>query len=189
MAESENNIVTHGLSGKVGNTLVFRQRAGKTVVASPPHHTNKPVSNPQVLQRQKFQEAVIYGKIAIKDIATKAAYEAAAASGISAFNIAVADMLNAPDIELIDLSAYHGNIGDKITVKATDDFKVTGVTVGIYKTDGTLIEKGSAIAGTNGLLWVYNATVANSASITGDKIVVDVTDTPGNVTEKQQIVV
>ena len=33
MAKQTNNVITHGLSGKVGDLLVFRQRAGKTVIA------------------------------------------------------------------------------------------------------------------------------------------------------------
>ena len=36
MAESKNNIVSHGLSGKVGDLLVFSQRNGKTVVSKVP---------------------------------------------------------------------------------------------------------------------------------------------------------
>lgn len=36
MAESKNNIVTHGLSGKVGDLLVFSQRNGKTIVSKAP---------------------------------------------------------------------------------------------------------------------------------------------------------
>jgi hypothetical protein len=30
MAESKNNIITHGLSGKIGDLTVFSQRDGKT---------------------------------------------------------------------------------------------------------------------------------------------------------------
>ncbi len=36
MAESMNNPITHGMSGTIGNVVVFRQRAGKTVVANIP---------------------------------------------------------------------------------------------------------------------------------------------------------
>ena len=36
MAKQSNNVVTHGLSGKVGDLLVFSQRAGKTVVGKAP---------------------------------------------------------------------------------------------------------------------------------------------------------
>lgn len=36
MAESKNNIITYGLSGKIGNILVFSQRNGKTIVSQAP---------------------------------------------------------------------------------------------------------------------------------------------------------
>ncbi len=36
MAESKNNIITHGLSGKVGDLIVFSQRNGKTIVSKAP---------------------------------------------------------------------------------------------------------------------------------------------------------
>ncbi|WP_265426533.1 hypothetical protein [Chryseobacterium sp. YIM B08800] len=36
MTESKNNIVTHGLSWKVGDLLVFSQRNGKSVVPKAP---------------------------------------------------------------------------------------------------------------------------------------------------------
>ena len=39
MAKSRNNIVTHGMSGKIGDLLVFRQRFGKTIVGKIPNRT------------------------------------------------------------------------------------------------------------------------------------------------------
>ena len=36
MAKSENNIITHGLSGKIGDLLVFKQVNGKTIVSKVP---------------------------------------------------------------------------------------------------------------------------------------------------------
>ncbi|MEI9933748.1 MAG: hypothetical protein WDM71_02610 [Ferruginibacter sp.] len=166
MAESKKNIVTHGLSGKVGGILVFSQRHGKTIVSKAPTRTGELTDN-QKQHIQKFQQAVIYAKTALTNPATKADYAAAAGEGASAYNIAVADMLQAPDIESIDLSSYAGKVGDKIIVKATDDFKVTQVSVGIYKPDGTLIEKGNAVINANGIEWDYTATVAN-AGLSGD---------------------
>jgi hypothetical protein len=75
MAQSKDNIITHGLSGKLGNILVFSQRHGKTIVSKVPKH-NPEQSAKQKEQVAKFQEAVIYAKTAIKDANTKAAYAA-----------------------------------------------------------------------------------------------------------------
>ena len=186
MAESKNNIITHGLSGKVGKMLVFSQRNGKTIVSTPPKQGAEQ-SDKQKAHLQLFQEAVIYAKNALKNAETKEAYAAAAEEGQTAYNIAVADMMNAPDIEEIDLSAYTGKPGDTISIKATDDFKVTAVTVEIYNADGSVVEKGSAILSDTGLEWVYKATT-NNADLHGDKIVVKATDLPANVSEMEQLI-
>ena len=61
MAKSVNNIITHGLTGKIGDLLVFRQVDGKTVVSKVPRKTTT-VTEKQKQQRAKFQEAVIYSK-------------------------------------------------------------------------------------------------------------------------------
>jgi hypothetical protein len=63
MAKSENNIVTHGLSGKIGDLLVFRQIGGKTIVSNAPRKSNSE-SESQKEHRRKFQRAVMYAKAA-----------------------------------------------------------------------------------------------------------------------------
>ena len=187
MAESKNNVVTHGLSGKVGDMLVFSQRHGKTVVSRKPRiNENRELSAEQEQHKRKFQQAIIYAKSAVADVSTKAAYDAERKPGMSAFNVAVADLLNAPDIESIDLSAYHGNIGDLIVVQVMDDFKVASVTITISNADGSEVESGNAVQNTdNALNWTYSAT-QNNPSLTGDKITVVVSDLPGNLTQKQE---
>jgi len=47
MAESKNNIVSHGLSGKVGDLLVFSQRNGKSVVSKAPKDSTGQLSDKQ----------------------------------------------------------------------------------------------------------------------------------------------
>ncbi len=183
MAKSKNNVVTHGLSGKVGDILVFSQRAGKTIVGKVPRKRSTQPTAAQKQQLQRFQQAVIYAKGVMANAVQKAAYKASAKAGESAYNIAVADMLHAPNIESIDLSTYKGNIGDKITIIATDDFKVVQVSVTIENADGSLVEQGNAVQDAqNNLQWVYTATAANT-DLTGDKITVKATDTPGNLAE------
>jgi len=186
MAESKNNVVTHGLSGKVGKMLVFSQRHGKTIVSAP-RRQGPEQSDKQKAQQQLFQQAVIYAKAALKNPETKAAYAAAAEEGQTAYNVAVADLFHAPDIEEIDLSAYTGKPGDIISIKATDDFKVTAVMVEIYNADGSVVEKGNAAVSETGLHWIYEATVDNP-DLHGDKIVVKATDMPANVSEMEQVI-
>lgn len=187
MAKSKNNVVTHGLSGKVGDILVFRQLRGETVVAKAPRQKTSEDTPKQKAHRLKFQEAVVYGKSSLANPVTKEMYkdkaEADRDKGLSAFTVAVADFLNAPEITEIDLSGYHGKTGDLIRIKVTDDFDVKAVTVRIENADGTVVEEGAALdAGTT---WDYTTT-KNNADMNGDKIIIRATDLPDNLTEKTE---
>nr|WP_314290386.1 hypothetical protein [uncultured Capnocytophaga sp.] len=185
MAESKDNVITHGLSGKVGDMIVFSQRNGKTIVSKVPK--KRVVTSERVKEHNaKFQQAVIYAKTILKDPAMKEAYqlEANKKVGLTAYNVAVADLFNAPEIKEIDLSRYTGQIGDPIKIRAYDDFKVKSVTVHIYNSDGSLLEEGSASEQDG--VWIYIATLANS-SLSGDKIIIRASDYPNNITEKEKI--
>jgi hypothetical protein len=177
MAESKNNVVTHGLSGKI-DLLVFRQKNGKTLVAKAPKERTIITAAQQQVQ-EKFQQAVIYAKTALSDAAIKADYNQKTGNGLSAYNIAIADYFNAPNIQEIDVSVYTGQIGSKIIIKVTDDFKVSSVHVQISNSDGSLVEEGEAVQDANGISWIFTATQAN-ASLIGDKIMITAFDMPGN---------
>lgn len=185
MAESKNNVVTHGLSGKI-DLLVFRQKGNKTFVSKAPRSSTTPSSAAQNQVKQTFQQAVIYGKAINADPAKKTSYQDQAKEGQSAYNVAIADFFNAPDIEEIDVTTYTGNIGSTIVIKATDDFEVKTVHVKIENGDGSLVEQGNAVADAIGLNFTYTATVAN-ASLAGDKITVTAFDNPGNETESSKV--
>jgi len=185
MAESKNNIITHGLSGKVGDLIVFRNRNGKTVVANTPKERTGELSAAQKEQQKRFQQATIYAKSALTSPETKQAYKEAADEGESAYNVAVADFMHAPDIEEINFSKYTGKVGSTITITVTDDFKVAEVSVTILNEDGTEVEHGMAQLAAGGLQWIYTATADNNA-LTGDKIIIRASDMPGHITEKEQ---
>jgi hypothetical protein len=112
MAKQKGNVVTHGLSGKIGDLLIFRQRDGQTIVSKIPEQ-QKTVSEKQTEVRKRFQQATLYAKISIATPGVKERYdsEAKKRKGMTAYNVAVADFYNAPDIETIDLSAYTGAAG------------------------------------------------------------------------------
>ena len=187
MAESKNNIITHGLSGKVGDLIVFRNRNGKTYVASKPKERTGELSEAQKEHQKFFQQAVIYAKSALVNPETKQAYKDAADEGESAYNVAVADFMHAPDIDEIDLSKYTGKVGDTIMVTVTDDFKVAEVSVTILNADGTEVEHGLAQSALGGLQWLYTATAVNN-SLEGDKIIIRASDLPHNKAEEERVI-
>jgi hypothetical protein len=180
MAESKNNVVIHGFSGKFGDLIVFRQKAGKTIAAKPPREQTQEGSVAQQAVRDKFQRAVIYAKTAIAEPLKKEAYEEVARDGQSAYNVAIADFFNAPDIDEIDVSGYTGQPGQRIRIKVLEDFEVVGVSVTIHNNDGSLLEEGDAAQGVDNSEWIYTTSAVN-ANLAGDKITVIARDTPANL--------
>jgi hypothetical protein len=185
MAQSKNNIITHGLSGKIGDLIVFRTLNGKTIVANKPAERKGAPSEGQKQNQKRFQQAIIYAKSAVADPALKEEYKAAAKEGESPYNVAVADFMHAPDISEVNVSKYNGKAGGKISITVTDDFKVAEVFIIILNQDGTEVEEGSAQPTPGGVEWIYTAT-ANNDSLTGDKIIIRASDLPGHTTELEQ---
>ena len=185
MAKQKNNVVTYGLSGKIGDLLIFRQVDGQTVVAKPPQHSGK-VSDKQKAHRRRFQEAVFYAKEAIATPELAELYAAGAKKGKKPYTVAVADFLNAPDIDEVNLSGYHGAVGDTIQVNASDDFEVKNVTVKIVNALGATVEEGAAIHKV-GNWWTYTATTEVN-DLAGSKIIVSAFDIPGNVTREESTI-
>jgi hypothetical protein len=182
MAQSNNNVLTHGLSGKIGDMLVFSQRGGKTVVSAVPRKSQQEQSEKQKEQVRRFQRATLYARTAQQQPEYK---DAAAQQGKTAYVVAVADFLNAPNIEKIDLSAYTGAVGNPIRITVTDDFALASITVRITNADGSLVEEGAARPTPIAYEWLYTATQANE-SLEGDKIEILASDTPGSTTRHEQ---
>jgi hypothetical protein len=181
--QKRNNVITHGLSGKFGDILVFSQRGGKTVVSQVPQKTKKRTKK-QEAQQKHFQKAVFYAKN-VKGTEIGQMYEDKAAKipGVSGLNIAIADFMHAPDIEVVNMSKYKGKVGDEIEVEATDDFAVKSVHVEISGADGSIIEEGNAVINISGV-WIYTA-IADNTTLEGTKIVITASDLPGNLTTEE----
>lgn len=189
MALVKDNLFVLGTSGMVGNQMVYRNRKGKIILSKRPLRT-KEQSEVQQAQMLRFKEATIYAKAALTDEDVRKAYAEKAqnsGNGLSAYNVAVADYLKSPVIRKVNLEGYNGQSGEEIVISAIDDFRVKEVTVEIRQSDDTLVEKGTAIAEANGLNWTYTTQSVN-ASLTGSKVTVRVSDLPGNVTVKEEVV-
>jgi len=70
MAKSRNNIVTAGLSGGIGNQLVFKQVNGETIVAKYPNRKGSSTPKQNALNN-KFAKATVYAKNALQNAALK----------------------------------------------------------------------------------------------------------------------
>ena len=98
MAISENNVVTYGLKGKIGDLLVFRKQNGKTVVSKVPAKSSVPPSVLQIAVKERFKLASKFAQQAMLDISLAAIYKALAKKGQSAFNVAFADFYLPPTV-------------------------------------------------------------------------------------------
>lgn len=179
MATPRLNPILDGLSGQVGN-LVFSERYGKTVM-SRKNTAKREFNENQKAQQLKFATAAQYSKAVLADAQARIPYdEAAKEKNTPVSGLIVADYLNKPNVEDIDLGLYGRQVGDKILVLATDDFEVMSVDVQIKNANGDEVEHGAAVKSPEALgRWVYTATVqvpANEAF----SVVAVATDRPGN---------
>ena len=70
-----------------------------------------------------------------------------------------------PVIEAIDLSAYHGQIGDPIVIRASDDVEVTEMSVRVLAANGAEIETGPAVRVGDAWRYIGQTLVALGATI------------------------
>jgi hypothetical protein len=185
MAHVKLNPAVEAIQGKVGD-LIFKRYEGDEIISRLPDRTGIVPTANQLAQMEKFRLATVYGKSALADQATRLIYEdAAAKKGVPVFAMTVADFLNAPLVDEIDLAAYAGKIGDKISVRASDDLEVSGVSVVIREQGGAVLEEGAAVIGAGTGAWTYTATT-NLAQGQAVSIEVSATDRPGHVGTKTQ---
>src|SRR5689334_20216574 len=130
MAKIKLNPVFAGMSGKMGNMIIKTSKNGQTYITSCPKKSKAKPSEAQLARRQAFGKASDYAKAALADEARRAFYEALAeASNMTVRALCVGDYLNAPTIDDLDSSLYHGQMGDCIRITTNDDVGVVEVNV------------------------------------------------------------
>ncbi|MEO5977946.1 MAG: hypothetical protein ABIS36_07340 [Chryseolinea sp.] len=179
MGKADNQSLMEGIRGKVGRKAVFRRSYGETIVSVLPSKFIV-TDEAQLARREKFREAIQYGKLQMAKPETKDLYK----TGItdrkrSAYLVATSDFMKIPKITQFNTTAYTGAVGDQILIKATDDFKVTQVSVIIVSPTGQEIERGQATLSDTGV-WVYVSTAVNATPI-GSKVTATAIDLPGNL--------
>jgi hypothetical protein len=176
MATVRQNLVIEGLSGLLGDQLVFkRDRAGRTIVSRKPNFENRVFSESQKRHQSRFQEAAAYAKTAAK---TEPIYAKLAAGTIkSAYNVAVADWFNPPEVSEIDVRGYTGRAGETIRAKVTDDVRVERVDV-VIAVDGDVVVEQGQMTHKQGLWYTYTTTADCPAGPT--RVIVTGLDLPGH---------
>jgi len=166
------------VSGQMGE-MVYRVVRGKVVISRKPVIKAEPTQG-QLEHRERFKQAVAYGKAVMSAEDSRELYEAAAKErDMPVFALMVADYFNAPSISKIDLSAYDGHAGNIIHITASDDFSIASLHVSITNDQGNPIEDAEAVETPSGSgNWVYtaNASVTPGTSVNVQAVA---TDRPG----------
>lgn len=185
MAKVKLNPIVESVRGGVGD-LVFRKLNGDTVLSGKPDFTNVVASPDQEAHRTRFKQAVAYGRMVLADEDAREDYdEAALVKGKSAFALMVADFMNAPSIDEVDVSEYGGLANQFIYIRTSDDFTVEEVQVRILDINGAELESADADFDSETNRWVYESQT-NLTPSTTIRIEVTVTDRPGGTTTIEQ---
>ena len=158
MAKVRDNLITEGLSGKLGKRLVARHmRDGRTIIATRPNYTGHKWTPGQRTHHSRFQEASAYASMASKSNPLYAALAAGTAK--NAYNLALSDWFKPPVIHQVTRQA------GSIRVHATDNVQVTEVRVTISDQQGNTLEQGRAVPLEKGAWWEYASTTEGSVHV------------------------
>ena len=159
MAKVEFDSSITRIRGKIGR-MVYREQHGQTVIVAHRSRADRP-SAAQTDRRQRFRDAQAYAAAVLADPLKRECYRKLAAERKCPPNaLLIANFLNPPAIEQVDLTAYQGRAGDIIRVLATDAIEVVNVTLTVRGAGDAVLEAGSAVKDHD--LWVYGCTATAS---------------------------
>jgi len=177
MAISRTNILLHGFKGKLADYVV-RRWGESTVLSKKPNTKHRRWSKLQKSNRQRFREAMAYARRVLSNPEMRAYYARKKRKMQTTWNVAVADYLLNPSIDLIDIREYNGKPGEQIYITTHDKYRVESVVVSILDSQGIEIESGPAVRDF-GFNFTYT-TFALNPCLKGCKVVVTAFDVPGN---------
>jgi len=94
MATSENNIVIHAASGKIGN-VIFKNYGDKTVISRYPNMSGIIKTDKQIENQDKFKAAQAYARGILNDPLKKAEFIKTIPKGKIAYHAAISAYLKA----------------------------------------------------------------------------------------------
>jgi hypothetical protein len=171
-------MVMQGLTGLLGDQLLVRtDKAGRTIVGSKPTFKEaRTFSEAQLKHQQEFREGVIYAR-ANKHL--EVYRQKAQGTPQNAYNVALKDWFNGPEIKALDTSKWSGQPGQVIRVWAIDDVRVDKVSVEITSADNATQEKGEAVQ-VDEMWWEYRTTIRTGPDA---RFRVTAMDLPTNIAE------
>jgi hypothetical protein len=179
MALANDNILMRFSRGRIGD-VIFRVWGENTVVSKAPDYSKIKRSEAQKAVNLRFKGATGYGHRALNDPVAYAYYDPKRRGIQTVWNVAISDYMKRPEIAEIDVWNYSGQAGNTIRVKASDNYGIASVIVMIINALGFEIENGMAVQMPGSEVWVYKA-VEENPEWRGGRVVVRVTDSPGNM--------
>ena len=188
MAISYDNELTARYHGRFGNA-VLRWRGGKSILSKMPDCSRVVKTKAQKANMKRFAAATIYGKKVLGDPRLREKYRKKKKMYQSIWNAAISDFMLKPKVDAIDVKGYKGLPGNEISISARNRYKFEAVIVTILNILGLVIESGPAVARplSDGMEWDYIVTVMNP-SYKGSRVVVRVSDLPGNVVQETMVI-
>jgi hypothetical protein len=173
--------------GKLGD-LQYRRIRGKDIVSPVPDMSEVEWTEAQQAQRGTFKTNGWWGRAALADPATKAAYEARARElDIPVYALIYKDRRHGPHVQGIDASGYTGKAGQEIRILVDDAFEGYQVDIAIRDAAGNVLENGPASrTAADQVQWTYHSTV-DLASTSGVLIEAVAKDRPGNLDSRIQM--
>ncbi|MFA0964968.1 hypothetical protein AB9P05_24380 [Roseivirga sp. BDSF3-8] len=181
MAVIENNPWIEGARGMVRGAIVYRQRAGRTIVSARPATSSRPLSEKQKAHHRRFREATAYSKRVKEDDGLFAKYAAAAEGFISWQNLAVRDYMHAPVVEKVVAEEFTGKAGEVLEVYGSDDFGICSLQVRVMDGRGAVLESGECNELMVNEVYAYNLK-RDVDLVNGVRVRVEAADAAGNVT-------
>lgn len=177
------SLLTAGLRGTVGGTLVFRRVNGETVVSAAPEKSSKEPSMNQKVHRERFRLASLYAqRISTDPVLLEEYLIAAGKKGYpNVRSLIIADFFRFP--EILSFNVNTKPTGSELETIIVDFMRVKSVTVSFMAPDGSVLETGNGVLGSDKQTWTYQ--VLDSAHlVAGVNFEITATDLPGNVTIK-----
>jgi hypothetical protein len=170
-------------------TLQYRRIRGKDIVSPLPDMSEVEWSAAQQAQRGTLVTNAQWGRQALADPATKAAYSARARElDIPVYALIYKDRRRGPCVQAVDLGGYAGKGGQAIHIRVDDAFEGYQVEVFIRDGVGNVLESGAASrSAPDQVDWTYRTTV-DLASPSGVLVEVVAKDRPGNQDSRIQMV-
>jgi hypothetical protein len=178
MALIKDSLLFQVVRGTLGNEITIYERNGQIIMAKKRGPSKNKPTKKQLEARYKMQIAAAYAKEIIKDPELKAYYKSKAGPGQNAYNMAIRDAYNSPDIQNIQLE------DTTVEITARNEFKVAEIDVRVIDGAGTILERGKAQIGRNGVHWYYKA----ATLLPGFRVIAVVVDLPGNETMKELLI-